>query len=64
MTLLTEAQKEDIKKRRGYICDKDGRKHRSGTLIIHHKDRNPHNNDPANLRVLCDDCHTDLHSKD
>lgn len=27
----------------------------------HHKDRNPYNNDPANIEVLCKDCHVAEH---
>lgn len=30
-------------------------------LHVHHKDRNPANNDPANLEVLCGSCHLLLH---
>lgn len=30
-------------------------------LHIHHKDRNPANNTPANLAVLCSSCHQKLH---
>lgn len=35
------------------IC-RESRKH----VIIHHIDRNPENNDIANLTVLCHDCHS------
>ena len=30
-------------------------------LHAHHKDRNPSNNDPRNLRTLCASCHLKLH---
>jgi hypothetical protein len=30
-------------------------------LHVHHKDRNPANNDPSNLAVLCASCHLKLH---
>jgi 5-methylcytosine-specific restriction endonuclease McrA len=30
-------------------------------LHVHHVDRNPANNDPANLRTLCASCHLKLH---
>lgn len=30
-------------------------------LHVHHKDRNPANNDPVNLAVLCASCHLKLH---
>ena len=63
MSELTEMQKEAIKKRRGYICDRDGQKHRSKTLEIHHKDRNRQHNKSQNLRVLCDKHHDDLHRR-
>lgn len=63
MAELTDKQKEAIKKRRRYICDRDKRRHRSSTLEIHHKDRNANHNDPRNLRVLCKDHHDDLHRR-
>jgi hypothetical protein len=30
-------------------------------LHVHHIDRNPANNDPANLQTLCSSCHLKLH---
>ncbi len=30
-------------------------------LGVHHKDRNPKNNDPANLETLCNSCHMKEH---
>jgi 5-methylcytosine-specific restriction endonuclease McrA len=30
-----------------------------GPLHLHHIDGNPANNDPANCRILCRDCHTE-----
>ena len=30
---------------------------------IHHKDRNPENNNPANLILLCKKCHKKIHDK-
>lgn len=45
-------------------------KHRAATcaecgtvsdLHVHHKDRNPSNNDPTNLLTLCASCHLRLH---
>lgn len=33
-------------------------------LQRHHKDRNPMNNDPTNIEVLCQACHTDDHKTD
>ena len=43
--------------------DGDGEAHRISNLEIHHKDRNPNNNDPRNLRILTEKEHEDLHSK-
>lgn len=63
MAQLTEAQKEAIKERRGYICDRDGRRHQSKTLEIHHKDRNRQHNESENVRVLCNKHHVDLHRR-
>lgn len=63
MSELTEAQKEAVKERRGYTCDRDGRKHRSETLEVHHKDRKTQHNAPENLRVLCKKHHDDLHRR-
>lgn len=63
MVLLSEGLKERIKRRRSYICNACGKKKRSSNLEIHHKDRNRHNNDPSNLRVLCIDCHDTLHRR-
>jgi 5-methylcytosine-specific restriction endonuclease McrA len=33
----------------------------SSGLHVHHVDRNPANNEPANLRTLCGSCHLKLH---
>jgi hypothetical protein len=62
MGKLTQAQKDAIIDRRGSVCDRDGRKHR--ILEVHHKDRDPENNDPKNLRVLCPKHHDELHGRD
>jgi len=64
MTLLTSEQREDIIRRRGTKSDKTGKKSRIDYLEIHHKDRNPHNNNPKNLRVLTKKEHDDLHARD
>jgi len=40
----------DVKK----VVDGNGK---TQTLGVHHKDRNPQNNDPANLITLCSACH-------
>ena len=64
MTLLTSGQKEEIIRRRGIKSDKTGKKSQIRALEIHHKDRNPNNNDPRNLRVLTKKEHQDLHNRD
>ena len=63
MTLLTSEEKEKIIRRRGTKSDKTGKKSRIDRLEIHHKDRNPNNNDPRNLRVLTKKEHKDLHKR-
>lgn len=63
MPKLTPSQREEIIRRRGCISDGDGKRHRINVLEIHHKDRNPNNNDPRNLRVLTKKEHDDLHEK-
>jgi len=30
-------------------------------LELHHKDRNPKNNDPSNIQLLCRKCHRRIH---
>jgi hypothetical protein len=63
MSRLTSAEKEEIIRRRGYRSDGDGQVHRISNLEIHHKDRNPENNDPRNLRVLTKKEHDELHER-
>lgn len=63
MPELTPEQKEEIIRRRRCKSDSDGKIHRISTLEIHHKDRNPNNNKPSNLRVLTKDEHQELHRK-
>lgn len=31
-------------------------------LAVHHLDHNHRNNDPANLKTLCQNCHAELHA--
>ena len=64
MARLTPSEREAIIRRRGCISDKDGEKHRISNLEIHHKDRNPDNNAPRNLRVLTKKEHDELHGRD
>jgi hypothetical protein len=63
MTLLTSKEKEELIRRRNNISDGDKNKHPISNLEIHHKDRNPDNNDPKNLRVLTVKEHKDLHKR-
>lgn len=60
---LTPSEREEIIRRRGCRSDKDGQVRRISNLEIHHKDRNPENNDPRNLRVLTKKEHQDLHRR-
>ena len=52
MPRLSSDDRDEILKRRHYESNGDGKVHRPSNLDIHHKDRNPNNNDPRNLRVL------------
>jgi len=63
MPELTPKEKDEIIRRRGCKSDKTGKKHPISNLEIHHKDRNPRNNDPTNLRLLTPKEHTDLHKR-
>lgn len=63
MSLLTPDEREEIIRRRGCQSSKTGKVHRISNLEIHHKDRNRHNNDPSNLRVLNEKEHDDLHRR-
>ena len=62
MSILTQKERDEIIRRRGTKSDKTGKKSRIDALEIHHKDRNPHNNDPHNLRVLTKKEHDELHA--
>jgi hypothetical protein len=63
MTRLSPEEREVIIRRRGCVSDKDEQKHRISSLEIHHKDRNPENNNPQNLRVLTKKEHDELHKR-
>jgi len=63
MSHLTDKEKEEIIRRRGNVSNGDEKKHPISNLEIHHKDRNPNNNDPKNLRVLTKKEHQDLHKR-
>ncbi len=63
MSRLTPQKREEIIRRRECRSDGDGQVHRISNLEIHHKDRNPENNDPKNLRVLTEKEHDELHKR-
>ncbi len=63
MSRLTPKKREEIIRQRGTKSDKTGKPSRIDNLEIHHKDRNPENNDPTNLRVLTKKEHDELHSR-
>jgi len=44
------------------VCNQTGRI--TAAEVVHHKDRNPKNNDSGNLVALCVDCHAKEHGKD
>jgi len=64
MPRLTPAKREEIIRRRGTKSDKTGNKSQINNLEVHHKDRDPKNNDLKNLRVLTQKEHHDLHNRD
>ncbi len=61
--LETQEEREEIIRRRDTKSDKTGKKGRINYLEIHHKDRNPLNNKPTNLRVLTKKEHKELHDR-
>ena len=63
MARLTSEERKEIIGRRGCRSDGDGKRHSISNLEIHHRDRNPNNNDPRNLRVLTKQEHDDLHKR-
>jgi hypothetical protein len=63
MARLSGDEREKIIRRRGCISGGDGKRHNISNLEIHHRDRNPDNNDPRNLRVLTKKEHDDLHRR-
>ena len=63
MAKLTSEEREEIIRRRGCRSDVTGRTHRISSLEIHHRDRDPENNDPRNLRVMTRKEHQDLHKR-
>jgi len=63
MALLSEEEKHSLMKRRGFKSDKTKRRHPPSKLVVHHKNRDPHNNRPENLRLLTKQEHKDLHKR-
>ena len=63
MGLLSEEEKHEIKKRRGFKSGKTGKKHPASDLEVHHKNRKPTDNKPTNLRLLTPKEHDDLHKR-
>ena len=63
MPELSKEQKDEIIKRRGSKSGKTGVKYPPSELVIHHRNRNPKNNDPKNLVVLTEKEHKDLHKR-
>lgn len=45
-------------------CPKKAPKHPSQHWVVHHIDKNPNNNDPENLQLMCRSCHAKEHSND
>ena len=64
MPRLTPKKREEIIRQRGTKSDKTGKKSQIKNLEVHHKNRNPENNDLKNLRVLTKKEHHDLHNRD
>lgn len=60
---LSDTQRFIIMQRRGWECDRCGKKVNTATGEIHHKDRNPNNDNTSNLRLLCKNCHLAIHGK-
>ena len=63
MPELTPEQRIAIIKRRGCRSEKTKRRFPISELVIHHKNRNPLDNRPENLRVLTKREHEELHKR-
>lgn len=64
--LLLRIDKQHILEDADYLCAKCGKLGKPSTnehryLHIHHRDKNPHNNEANNLEVLCTRCHIKHH---
>jgi 5-methylcytosine-specific restriction endonuclease McrA len=54
--MLSKKQKDAQKRKGEWKCQLCGHSIKSGGHI-HHKDRNPNNNNPSNLIAVCAKCH-------
>jgi len=52
----------DIKLRANPMCQCKDCKHVAS--LVHHKDKNPHNNSQDNLMSVCNPCHERIHAQD
>ena len=61
---LTQREKNELKHRRNYRCEKCGKITLPRYLQIHHRDHNEGNNSYDNLMVVCKSCHDEIHRKE
>ena len=54
----SEKHRKEAIKLLGIKCEKCGSK---ANVQLHHKDRNPQNNEPKNWQRLCRKCHIEIH---
>ena len=59
----TARQRKDCQDSKKEYCEECGCNGNIYRLIVHHKDRNPHNNNYNNLITLCERCHHIIHCK-
>lgn len=52
----------DLKLRADPMCEAQGCRHQA--TMVHHKDKNPHNNADDNLMSVCRTCHERIHASD
>jgi hypothetical protein len=63
MSLLSEEEKYELMKRRGFKSAKTGKKHKPSELEVHHMNRNTRDNRPQNLKLLTKREHKELHKR-
>jgi len=61
---LRKPQKQRIARGQNWICGRCHEKMDQMGFDIHHKDRDPSNNDIANLEALCVSCHRKVTQKE